>query len=81
MHITFAYEPNAPDLKYKVKRSTDLGSFGARYNYTPSTGEENVPPNGTVTVTRDAINKTITVIDAGLSGDKYFWRLEVELLP
>lgn len=81
MHITFAYEPNAPDLKYKVKRSTDLGSFGARYNHTPSTGEENVPPNGTVTFTRDVINKTITVIDAGLSGTPYFWRLEVELLP
>ena len=82
MHITFAYEPNAPDLKYKVKRSTNLGSFGgARYNLTPSTGDENMPSNGTVTVTKDAINKTITVIDAGLSGDKYFWRLEVELLP
>ena len=67
---------------YLLTRNRDLGTFSNRYRFDPSTGIEVLHPSGNVTATRDPENKTITVIDDGLgSVQKYFWRLEVELLP
>lgn len=82
MHITFAYEPDAPDIKYILQRNTTLDAFGARYRFTPSTGIEQLHPSGNVTATYDEINKTITVVDDGIGdGPRYFWRLMIEELP
>ncbi|MDA7888668.1 hypothetical protein N9A86_04750, partial [Akkermansiaceae bacterium] len=82
MHLTFPYEPSAPDLRYTLTRNRNLGTFLNRYRFETSTGTQSLHPSGNVTAILDPENKMITVIDDGLAGGgKYFWRLEVELLP
>jgi hypothetical protein len=81
MHLTFPYEPDAPDLKYTVGRNRDLLGFNDRYRYFSNSGSEIVHPSGNVSSILDPIGKTITVIDQATSTTHGHWQLEVELLP
>lgn len=82
MHLTFSYEPTAPDLKYTIQRdSDDLIGFVSRYSLDLSTGVELTPIGANVTATVDPGNKTITVVDGDLSSLLNFWQLKVEIAP
>ncbi len=81
MHLTFPYQPDAPDLKYIIGRNTDLLGFNSRYTYNTATDAEQFHPSGNVTSVLDPIGKTITVIDQATTANKAFWILEVEELP
>lgn len=81
--LVFAYEPEAPDLRYTLERNTNLGGFSPRYRFTSATGAEQLHPSGNVTATLDPGARTITVVDTGIGsgGTEFYYRLETELLP
>ena len=82
VHLSFPYEPDAPDLFYFIRRNGDLVSpLGSRYRYNSATGGQLYHPSGNVTSALDPAGKTITVIDAGIGVGPHFWRLEVEEIP
>lgn len=82
VHLSFPYEPDAPDLQYFIRRSGDLTPpFAGRYRYNSADGDELFHPSGNVTSVVDPGGKTITVIDAGIGLGPLFWRLEVSEIP
>lgn len=82
VHLSFPYEPDAPDLFYFIRRNGDLVSpLASRYRYNSATGGQLYHPSGNVTSALDPAGKTITVIDAGIGVGPHFWRLEVEEIP
>lgn len=81
MHLTFPYEPDAPDLKYTLGRNTDLLGFNDRYRYFSDSGTEQFHPSGKVSSILDPSGKTITVIDKATSTAHGHWQLEVEERP
>lgn len=81
--FVFAYEPDAPDLRYRLTRNNNLGTFFSRYVFNTFTGVEQLHPGGNVSATRDPVAGTITVVDSGIgaAGTEFFYRLETDLQP